>query len=258
MKRPTPLPKGSARVLRARDFARCSAARSNARTGFVATALILLCSAGPCWADRLYGYADDRGVFNFSDAPSDPRHRLILDVRPPRQGTGSTAARAAASNLRRSPEQLSPLIRDAARQNRIDPALVEAVAFIESRFDERARSPKGALGLMQLMPSTATRLGVSNPFDARQNLAGGARYLRELLDRFDSLPLALAAYNAGEGAVERHGKAIPPYAETAAYVPRVLNHYELFRREPSPGVTAAKSPAGPSARTQPTPPVTDR
>ncbi|WP_407278393.1 lytic transglycosylase domain-containing protein [Aromatoleum evansii] len=189
----------------------------------------MLCSAGSCWADRLYGYADDRGVFNFSDAPSDPRHRLILEARPPRPVAGGTAARAAATSLRRSPGQLSPLIRDAARQNRIDPALVEAVAFVESRFDERARSPKGALGLMQLMPDTATRFGVSDPFDARQNLAGGARYLRELLDRFDSLPLALAAYNAGEGAVERHGKAIPPYAETAQYVPAVLTHYERLR-----------------------------
>ena len=232
MKRPTPLPKGSARVLRASDFARRSAARSNARAGFVATALILLYSAGPCWADRLYGYADDRGVFNFSDAPSDPRHRLILEIHSPRPVTGSAAARAATTSLRRSPGQLSPLIRDAARQHRIDPALVEAVAFVESRFDERARSPKGALGLMQLMPGTATRFGVSDPFDASQNLAGGARYLRELLDRFDSLPLALAAYNAGEAAVERHGNTIPPFVETSEYVPKVLNLYERLRRRP--------------------------
>ncbi len=186
----------------------------------------MFCSAGSCWADRLYGYADDRGVFNFSDAPSHPRHRLILEILSPRPATGSTAARADGNSRRRSPGQLSPLIRDAAKQNRIDPALVEAVAFVESRFDEQARSPKGALGLMQLMPATATRFGVSNPLDARQNLAGGARYLRELIDRFGSLPLALAAYNAGERTVERHGNIIPRYAETQRYVPTVLKHYE--------------------------------
>ncbi|WP_084205077.1 lytic transglycosylase domain-containing protein [Aromatoleum tolulyticum] len=232
MKRPTPSPNDPARLPQTADCARRSGTRANGRAGFVATALVMLCSNGPCWADRLYGYADDRGVFNFSDAPSDPRHRLILEIRPPRPVTGSTAARAAATSLRRSPGQLSPLIRDAARQNRLDPALVEAVAFVESRFDERARSPKGALGLMQLMPGTATRFGVSDPLDARQNLAGGARYLRELLDRFDSLPLAIAAYNAGEGAVERYGKSIPPYAETTSYVPKVLAHYSIIRNRP--------------------------
>lgn len=192
----------------------------------------MLCSVGPCRADRLYGYSDSSGVFNFSDAPSDPRHRLILEIHPSVAPAGRSTTRANPAGLRRSPGQLSPLIRHAARQNGIDPALIEAVAFVESRFDERARSPKGALGLMQLMPATATRLGVSDPLDARQNLAGGARYLRELLDRFGSLRLALAAYNAGEGAVERYGNAIPPFKETAAYVPKVMEHYAESQRQP--------------------------
>jgi hypothetical protein len=186
----------------------------------------VLCLAAPPETDRLYGYTDERGVLNFSDAPSDPRHRLILESRSRAVGT----ARETPARRHRLPEGLSPLIRDAAARHRLDPALVQAVAFVESRFEHRARSPKGALGLMQLMPATAARFGVTDPWDARQNLAGGARYLRELLDRFDdSLPLALAAYNAGEGAVERHGKRIPPYAETQAYVPKVLLHYGQFR-----------------------------
>ncbi len=121
------------------------------------------------------------------------------------------------------------LIHDAARRARVDPALIEAVALIESGFNERARSPKGALGLMQLMPATATRFGVTDPFDPRQNLLGGARYLRELIDRFEALPLALAAYNAGEGAVGRYNNSIPPYAETVKYVPAVLGQYRRIR-----------------------------
>ncbi|MBD5802896.1 Membrane-bound lytic murein transglycosylase F precursor [Azoarcus sp. Aa7] len=214
------------------------------RTAVATCVVLAICGSSPCRADRLYGYADEQGVFNFSDAPSDPRHRLILDVSPPRPAPGSAGARAKAASVRRSPDQLTPLIHDAARRHRLDPALIEAVAFVESRFDERARSPKGALGLMQLMPATATRFGVRDPFDARQNLAGGAQYLRELLDRFASLPLALAAYNAGEGAVERHGGSVPPYAETMMYVPRVLERYQALQQTRPHGDSAPDVPAG--------------
>lgn len=195
---------------------------------FAATLAVLITGA-ECRADRLYGYADERGVFNFSDAPSDPRHRLFLDLRPPGAEPRLAATRRIETVPRRSPGQLSPLIHDAARLSGVDPALIEAVAYVESNFAQRARSPKGAMGLMQLMPATAMRFGVGDPFDPQQNLLGGARYLRELLDRFDSLPLALAAYNAGEGAVVRHGNAIPPFAETSRYVPTVLGHYKRLR-----------------------------
>ncbi|MDY0013533.1 MAG: lytic transglycosylase domain-containing protein [Rhodocyclaceae bacterium] len=171
---------------------------------------------------NLYGFEDENGVAHFSDAPSDRRHRLLLRE-------GRPGQRAVAPGAPSRPAQLAPLIAAAARHARVDPALVEAVARAESGFNPAALSPRGARGLMQLMPATARRYGVDDPFDPAQNLLGGARYLRDLLDRYASLPLALAAYNAGEGAVERHGNAIPPYAETLAYVPRVLDHYSRLR-----------------------------
>jgi hypothetical protein len=117
------------------------------------------------------------------------------------------------------------LAETAARRHGLDPALVMAVAQVESGLQPAAVSPKGAQGLMQLMPATAASLGVSDPFDPAQNLDGGARHLGSLLQRYDGdLKRALAAYNAGEGAVARHG-GIPPYPETRGYVKSVLSRY---------------------------------
>jgi len=128
------------------------------------------------------------------------------------------------------PPDLAPLVRQAAEAHGVDPALVAAVARAESNFNPAAVSPAGAQGLMQLMPGTARGLGVTDPFDPMQSLGGGARYLRAQLDRFGDPALALAAYNAGPGAVSRAG-GIPPYAETQAYVRRVLGYYEGFRAQ---------------------------
>jgi len=122
--------------------------------------------------------------------------------------------------------------------NSVDPLLLYSVMHQESSFKSRAISPKGARGLMQLMPGTAMRYGVTNIFDPRQNIEGGARYLRFLLDRFDGdVNLALAGYNAGEGAVEKYGWRIPPYAETQEYVRRISRRYSLLQ-DPSAAVYA--------------------
>jgi len=133
-------------------------------------------------------------------------------------------------------------INSAARQAALDPALVHALIYVESRYNPAARSQKGAIGLMQLMPGTASRYGVTRTLqEPEANLRAGTRYLSELLTMFDNrLDLALAAYNAGENAVRRHGMRIPPYRETRDYVPAVLAAYnELKEASPSPALHRA-------------------
>ncbi|HEX8098202.1 MAG TPA: lytic transglycosylase domain-containing protein, partial [Pyrinomonadaceae bacterium] len=126
--------------------------------------------------------------------------------------------------------RVDSLIVESANRNGVDPVLIYSLMHQESSFKARAVSYKGARGLMQLMPGTAARFGVSNIFDPRQNIEGGARYLRFLLDLFDGdVPLALAGYNAGEGAVIKYGRQIPPYSETREYVRRITYRYSLMR-----------------------------
>jgi len=121
-------------------------------------------------------------------------------------------------------------ITNSATRHGLDPLLVYSIMHQESSFKQRAISPKGARGLMQLMPATAVRFGVTNIFDPRQNIDAGARYMRWLLNRFDgNLSLALAGYNAGEGAVDKYGWRIPPYAETQEYVRRISRRYNVLR-----------------------------
>jgi len=118
---------------------------------------------------------------------------------------------------------VDPLVQRAAARHGIDADLVHAVIRAESSYNPRCQSHAGAMGLMQLMPGTASGLGVTDPWDPAQNIDGGVRYLRDQLDHFGDTGLALAAYNAGPGAVQRYG-GIPPYAETRAYVGRVLDY----------------------------------
>ena len=126
--------------------------------------------------------------------------------------------------------QVDGFLIESGNRNGLDPLLLYSVMHQESSFKPRAVSYKGASGLMQLMPGTARRFGVTNIFDPRQNVEGGARYLRFLTDRFDgNLSLILAGYNAGEGAVEKYGWRIPPYAETQEYVRRISRRYSLIQ-----------------------------
>jgi soluble lytic murein transglycosylase-like protein len=143
------------------------------------------------------------------------------------------ASAAANSSLRgytTGNTQVDQYLVDSGVRNGVDPLLLYSIMHQESTFKRFAVSPKGARGLMQLMPFTAVRYGVTNIFDPKQNIEGGARYMRFLLDHFDGdTTLALAGYNAGEGAVEKYGWRIPPYSETQEYVRRISRRYSLLR-----------------------------
>jgi soluble lytic murein transglycosylase-like protein len=165
-------------------------------------------------------FAGDRtsGVLIYT-APDGTRR--VLNV--PAAGSYAGAVPEGAAQRR---EQLWPTVKDAARSNGVDPNLVDLVIRMESGYNPRAVSPRGARGVMQLMPGTAALYGVRNVFDPFQNIRGGVRYLSDLMQRFNSdVTLALAAYNAGPDAVEKHG-GVPPYAETRGYVRSILTAYQ--------------------------------
>lgn len=176
---------------------------------------------------EVFKYRDAKGHIYLTDKPMKGPYRLLKRFSlggKPRTGGDSLA------KMRQRRRELTPMIEAAARRQRLPTALVHAVIRAESAFREDAVSHKGAIGLMQLMPATATQLGVHDPYDARQNVDGGTRYLRQLIDRFDrDLRLALAAYNAGENAVASYGNRVPPYPETQDYVAKVLTFYKEYR-----------------------------
>jgi hypothetical protein len=148
----------------------------------------------------------------------------------------------ASTERAQQPLDLNEVVNAASGTYRLDPDLVSSVIRAESGFNVRAVSPKGAQGLMQLMPQTASQLGVQNPFDPQANVEGGTRYLRELLERYDfDLVKALAAYNAGPQRVEQYG-GVPPYYETKAYVARIVRD---FNRKKLAAKAAAQPPAQP-------------
>jgi soluble lytic murein transglycosylase-like protein len=194
---------------------------------FLAAALLTASSVAA--HSQIYTYVDADGVRHFTDVPDDNRYRLLhLSVRD-RTASGD---RYDAMLLARA-GQYDSIIEKAAIAASVEPNLLRAVIVVESGFNSHAVSKRGAVGLMQLMPATATRFGVSNIYDPRENVHAGARYLKFLIDRFgQDVKLALAAYNAGEEAVDRNGGQIPPFSETMAYVPRVLKIYRMLREQP--------------------------
>ena len=203
--------------------------RTRWHVGAWALGLALWVQASDAHAD-IYRYVDKDGVIHFSNVTK--RGKLIAKGKRSKGPAGAGAA-ASSGNAAKTPDEYDAYIREAASLYQIPEALVRAVIRVESNFDARAISRANAQGLMQLIPATAERMLVTDPFDARQNVLGGTRYLRVLANLFNgNLQLTLAAYNAGEGAVIKYN-GIPPYEETQAYVTRVLSFYNLYRGKPS-------------------------
>ena len=182
----------------------------------------------------VFGYADDSGAIYLTDNPAGDQYAL-LEVSPPEPvltpalASASTNAASGVSRIMQSNAPFQDVIKNAAESSGVEGRLLHAVITAESNYNPRAVSPKGAQGLMQLMPKTARQYGVSNAFDPKQNIQGGARYLAYLLRLFDNdVTLSVAAYNAGENAVIQHGKKVPPFRETTAYVSKVLSLYKRY------------------------------
>jgi hypothetical protein len=182
---------------------------------------ILAISPAPAHA----GNADARGVMHFTDAPVDTRYQREDPVR--LEGIAIAPPRRVKVPTERDYDHL---ILEVAAQHDVEPGLVKAVIAAESNFRPHAVSRVGAQGLMQLMPATAADLGVERPFGVVENIDGGVRYLRAMLDRFGDVARALAAYNAGPGAVDRY-RGVPPYPETRAYIKRVLEYHRRYQAD---------------------------
>lgn len=205
------------------------------RKSFV-TLIPVLMAAAPAWAAG-GGHGDDVTSTVALDRRSGRLvRRIVVPERiiqariVPAAESGDTAAKVLRVKLPVSAEPINDLVAEISPQHGVDPLLVHAVIHCESAYNQYAVSPKGAEGLMQLIPDTARRMGVQNSFDSRQNIEGGVKYLRFLQERYPGdLRLVLAAYNAGEGAVDRY-QGIPPYAETQEYVYRVGKRLGDLRR----------------------------
>ena len=190
---------------------------------------VLLMASSAIARPQIYTYLDADGQRHYTDVPDNNRYRLLVLSPHDRTASGDRFD----SMLLAKAGQYDSIIEKAAVSASVEPNLLRAVIVVESGFNSRAVSKRGAVGLMQLMPATATRFGVSNRYDPFENVHGGARYLKFLIDRFgQDVRLALAAYNAGEDAVDRNGGQIPPFSETMAYVPRVLKIYQMLRQQP--------------------------
>lgn len=185
-------------------------------------------SSSASQGNAIFRVDDDEGTVLLTDQARMPGARIVVAA-----FTAAAPARQTDHHVATVPQpnsQFTEIIHRAARAQRIAPELLNAVIAVESGHAVHAVSRRGALGLMQLMPATARAYGVTDPFDPRQNITAGAQHLRHLLDQFgQDTALALAAYNAGAAAVVRHRNRIPPFAETASYVPRVMRHFSQLQ-----------------------------
>ncbi|MHB1292626.1 MAG: transglycosylase SLT domain-containing protein [Sulfuricella sp.] len=189
---------------------------------------VLLFTLSPGAEADIYTHTDANGIVHFSNVPDNKNDKIAVSAQ--RDENRSEPPRGQVQVSRAGRNRFAPLVEEAARVYRVDAALLHAVISAESGYNPVAVSNKGAVGLMQLMPETARRYGVENSFDPEQNIRGGTKYLSYLLQLFDNnLELAVAAYNAGEKAVIRHGYSIPPYQETLGYVPKVLKLQKKYR-----------------------------
>ena len=182
-------------------------------------------TASSVFAD-IYRYEDEEGVVHFTDIPTDHRFKLFMrDIKKDKRLR--TTFRL--GDCARNPEEFAPIINQCALEYGVDRSLVQAVIHAESGYNPNAVSRKGAAGLMQLMPKTAQVLKVSDSFNPAENIRGGVRYLRFLLDTFKGdVTLALAAYNAGLSRVAKYG-GVPPYNETRTYVAKVLSYQKSYQ-----------------------------
>ena len=231
-------------------------------------ALVTVVSLGGGAADAaIYSYRDESGRLFLTDNPPNSKYQIVVPTRKDREGpdlpsnwNGNTTTvvseMAPQKIMLPNDETFSEIINEAANYQGIDPYLIKAVIKVESDFDPNVVSNKGACGLMQLIPGTAKLVKCQNSFDPRDNIHGGARYLRMMLDRFQGkVDYALAGYNAGPGRVEQYG-GIPPIRETKNYVKKVNHYYNLFRTgvasvpSPSPTRAVRAIPVVPSALSQ--------
>jgi soluble lytic murein transglycosylase len=181
---------------------------------FVALTLFVM----PYARADIYVFIDSEGVLHFTNAPTSSNYKVYMREAPARPKAWYSI------------QSYDDVINEAARKNGLSFSLIKALIHVESYFNPRAVSKKGAMGLMQIMPQNLELLQISDPFDPWENIMGGARYLKAMMERFNGqLPLALAAYNAGPSAVERY-QNIPPYDETQRYVEKVMKLFHIYKK----------------------------
>jgi soluble lytic murein transglycosylase-like protein len=189
---------------------------------------LCFCAVVGCLEDLVHADVYERthqnGVKEFTNRPSGPGWIFYM--------TESGVQPVVVFLKAGKPKSIDEIVTEVADKFVIEASLVKAIIMAESKCDPKAVSSKGAQGLMQLMPSTAKNLNVSRPFDPRENIIGGVKYIKGLMASYGNLELALAAYNAGPGAVQRYA-GIPPYRETMNYVKRVIGYYKKFKKDPS-------------------------